>query len=400
MATHIVLSSPGETVTIDQSIIENDELIVEVLADGATLNITNTHGLWNSVAIDQAMGGASSLTVSLGNDAHAVLRSLTTQGDGSHPLVNYALGKNATLEMAADFVPPATYWIPRVDMSASEGSATLVYNGPWYLQLGRPVSVFGISNGDQIQVPGATHLYNFSPSQLSFQNSSGDILLEVAAIGGLDPSLITFNNGTMRYACYLKGTSIATPEGEVKVEDLQIGDTVTTGRGGVATVKWVGWRTLRKARIPAAQAKLAFPITFLKDCVADNVPHRDVSVSPHHLVLIDGSLIPAKALINGMTITQDLLRRDFTYYHVELDSFDILLADGLPAESYVDMGNRSMFENADTVALHPDFEAPTDGGRPPLEGITVQRSGAAVEAVRRRLRKRAQAWAQQVRLSA
>jgi len=167
----------------------------------------------------------------------------------------------------------------------------------------------------------------------------------------------------------------------------------------VATVKWIGYRTLRKARIPAKDAIRAFPITFKKDSVAKNVPHRDVTVSPHHLVLVDGSLIPAMVLVNGKTITQDFSLQSFQYFHVELDSFDILLADGLPAESYVDMGNRSMFENADTVDLHPDFSAPNDGSRPQLDGITVQRSGAAVEAVRKQLLKRAGSMTQSVRVS-
>jgi hypothetical protein len=31
------------------------------------------------------------------------------------------------------------------------------------------------------------------------------------------------------------------------------------------------------------------------------------------------------------------------YVHVELDRHDILLAEGLPAESYLDTGNRAAF---------------------------------------------------------
>jgi hypothetical protein len=45
-----------------------------------------------------------------------------------------------------------------------------------------------------------------------------------------------------------------------------------------------------------------------------------------------------------------------TYYHVEIERHDVLLAHGLPAESYLDTGNRSHFSNGDrTVSLHPSL---------------------------------------------
>lgn len=44
------------------------------------------------------------------------------------------------------------------------------------------------------------------------------------------------------------------------------------------------------------------------------------------------------------------------HFHVELDRPDILLAEELPVESYLETGNRAQFANdADHVALHPDF---------------------------------------------
>src|SRR5690606_22899703 len=214
---------------------------------------------------------------------------------------------------------------------------------------------------------------------------------------GLDPALVTFQGGTMTYACYLKGTHIATPDGEVKVEDLKAGDQVRTASGGVATVKWLGYRSLRKARIPAKDAIRAFPIVFQKGSIADNVPHRDLTVSPGHHMFFDGKLIPAMLLVNGKTITQDFSRQSFEYFHVELDRFDILLAEGAAAESYVDTGNRSMFQNADSVAMNPDF-GPAEG-RPAIDGIEVLSSGPAVEAVRKRLLKRAEAMTRSVRVA-
>jgi hypothetical protein len=86
----------------------------------------------------------------------------------------------------------------------------------------------------------------------------------------------------------------------------------------------------------------------------DCVPHHDLYLSPDHAVFVDGVLIPVRHLINGVSIAQEQVA-EVEYWHVELDRHDILLAEGLAAESYLDTGNRTAFENAAIVALHPDF---------------------------------------------
>ena len=74
-------------------------------------------------------------------------------------------------------------------------------------------------------------------------------------------------------------------------------------------------------------------------------------------MFVAGVLIPVKYLLNGSTITQ-VPRGSVTYYHVELSVHDVLLAEGLPAESYLDTGDRSAFANGGgSVALHPRFSA-------------------------------------------
>jgi hypothetical protein len=73
-------------------------------------------------------------------------------------------------------------------------------------------------------------------------------------------------------------------------------------------------------------------------------------------VLRDGVLVAARRLLNGATIVRDTRQRAVAYYHVELDAHDILLAENLAAESYLDTGNRGMFENAGgAILLHPDL---------------------------------------------
>jgi len=66
-------------------------------------------------------------------------------------------------------------------------------------------------------------------------------------------------------------------------------------------------------------------------------------------------LIPAKYLVNGQSIVQ-VECDEVTYYHVELSRHAVLLAEALPAESYLDDGDRANFANHDgPVTLHPDF---------------------------------------------
>ena len=63
-------------------------------------------------------------------------------------------------------------------------------------------------------------------------------------------------------------------------------------------------------------------------------------------------MIPAYCLINGTTITQDKTEKLVTYYHVELPKHHAILAEGLPAESYLETSeeNRHFFKDATTAS--------------------------------------------------
>jgi len=79
-------------------------------------------------------------------------------------------------------------------------------------------------------------------------------------------------------------------------------------------------------------------------------------VSPDHGLFVHGVLIPARLLLNGTSIRVETECRTVTWYHLELDSHDVLLAEGLPVESYLDTGDRASFENGgQPLQLHPEF---------------------------------------------
>jgi hypothetical protein len=75
------------------------------------------------------------------------------------------------------------------------------------------------------------------------------------------------------------------------------------------------------------------------------------------------------------------------YFHVELDRHDILLANDLPTESYLDTGDRAKFENSGLpLILHPDFSTRVweAAACAPLTIV-----GPKVDAVRRTLKTQA-----------
>jgi hypothetical protein len=209
-----------------------------------------------------------------------------------------------------------------------------------------------------------------------------------AGYGPEGSSGFRFSGEDVELVCFAAGTPILTPSGEVPVERLAPGDRVTTLQDGAlvpATVEWIGYRTIDPARHPHPDR--VCPVRIRRHAFAPNVPHRDLLLSLDHAVFVDGVLVPAKFLINGDTVVQDRRRTAITYFHVELTLHAVVLAAGLPTESYLDDGNRGWFANGGpVVAHHPDFSVRAwDAASCAPMVIT----GAALDAVRDRLASRA-----------
>ncbi len=179
-------------------------------------------------------------------------------------------------------------------------------------------------------------------------------------------------------ACFVTGTSIGTPSGEVAVEALRVGDSVSTHGGHARAVRWIGWRS-HAADMVAANPHLR-PVRIRAHALAAGVPARDLLMSPSHALLVDGVLIPAGALVNDVSIVRDPAGA-IAYFHIELDRHDVLLAEGAPAESYFEIAGRETFDNA------ADYVAPT--GERLCSGLPRVEEGAIVHAARRRFAARA-----------
>lgn len=155
--------------------------------------------------------------------------------------------------------------------------------------------------------------------------------------------------------CFLCGTSIMTPAGEISIESLQIGDFVKTVHGKSMPVKWIG-RHLYK-RNGASWPASVIPIRIARHAIDQQTPHRDLYVSPGHALFMDGVLIRAKDLVNGISITAALPdNRDMIeYYHIVLDTHEAILAEGVAAETLLlSANNHEAFTNFGEFArLYP-----------------------------------------------
>ena len=175
----------------------------------------------------------------------------------------------------------------------------------------------------------------------------------VSPISTTDTQVMSVIAGLVIVQCFASGTHIATPGGTSAVEHLAEGDLVRTASGENIPIKWIGHRAVDCARHPRPAD--VWPIRVVSDAFGPGQPYRDVYLSPDHAVFVEGVLIPIRHLTNGTSIRQE--QRDFvTYWHIELPQHDILIAEGLAAESFLDTGNRGAFINAGRVVqAHPNF---------------------------------------------
>ncbi|WP_166315524.1 Hint domain-containing protein [Acetobacter estunensis] len=158
-------------------------------------------------------------------------------------------------------------------------------------------------------------------------------------------------------ACYCRGTLIRTPEGERPVESLRIGDRVVTYQGEHRAILWIGRRN-HPADLVANNLMIA-PVTFRAGSLGNDLPLRDLKVSPLHSMYVENVLIPASALVNGQTILQSGIGEDIEYFHIELETHDIIFAENAPSETFLDTQSRSMFHNAEEFyRLYPNLSRP------------------------------------------
>ncbi len=353
------------------------------LVSAATATVTNETVL-NGGVVDLFLKGvvATGTTVSSGgtlNISGNAVASNTVLSGGSTLTLESA---KATISGSLTFSGTATLLETALTTSAGVGDQAVN-------------SGFGASGLDTID------LTLISPGATLSSSTSGGNTIETVTSGGTSISFtfagtsyaanyFTLSNDsttgvqiTAGTPCYCPGTLIATETGEVPVETLAIGDLVRTASGALRPVKWIGRRAYG-GRFAAGQTQI-LPVRIAAGAIADGVPARDLFVSPLHAMFIDGVLVPAMQLVNGTSVVQLESVEAVEYVHIELDTHDVILAEGAASETFVDDGSRGMFHNAaEFAALYPDaVREPVRYCAPRVE------DGEALAVIRRKLAARA-----------
>ncbi len=337
----------------DGSIAGNGSLSASATALG-TLDVT---GAGTAIELTTlAVAGALNLDVASG--AHLTVDAVT--GLTAASTYTIEAGGTLTLGSAADISALQT-----IDFGGADG--TLELAGGTGVSVLDQVANFG--PGSSLQLDGVS----FDDADSSYANgvltlgngtTSTSIDLGVTAAGAADNfHLTTVGGNTMLTltsdtstgfpACYLRGTRVLTDQGEKAVEDLAIGDFLVTANGAVRALRWIGNRSYAARFVAANRGVL--PVLIRAGALAEGIPHRDLFVSPAHAMFLHGVLVPAASLVNGTSVIQSSDATDIHYYHLELGSHDVILAEGALSETFVDDDSRGMFHNAASFyEMYPD----------------------------------------------
>jgi hypothetical protein len=305
-------------------------------ADGGTVNL-NATDIGAVAATDLLIenGGTATLgssfiavldssTISFGPGTGNVLNLSSSAGFlsislGANPIAGFAAG-DAVIDNNVDFANVASYAI------AGTGDQTVTF----FNAAGTALDALTFSP-DTFAGEDGTYARNAGPIDMSAAAPTGAV--EFAEV------------------CFAAGTHILTPFGEVTVESLQIGDLVLSPDGIAHPVTWLGHRHVNvNAMARPADHHL---VRIKAEAFGPDVPHRDLLITQEHCIFADGGLIPARMLVNERSIILDHDVLDYTYYHVELATHNLLIAEGLATESYLDTGNRGNFANSKTVSITP-----------------------------------------------
>jgi Hint domain len=288
-----------------------------------------------------------------------------------------AIENGATLELGSGVDPQQ---IVQFDTSAVTGSAELLLDDP----IGFAGTIGRVVAGDSIALTPADailstasldasgHILTLSGSLVGGSTGTIGTVTFAETLASDDVSVgnnaVTLTETPAEVACFLPGTLIATDHGEVPVERLAVGDRLRMLHGSLRSIMWIGTGAALATR---GRRNAATPIIVQKGAIADNVPHHDLRVTKGHALFLDGVLIPVEFLVNHRSIRWDDRAQEVRVFHIELDAHDVLLANGAPAESYRDDGNRWLFQNANTGWELPPHEpcAPVLTGGPIVDAV-------------------------------
>jgi Ca2+-binding RTX toxin-like protein len=162
-------------------------------------------------------------------------------------------------------------------------------------------------------------------------------------VGGSVIGTLQFSEIESIVPCFTPGTSIATPRGEILVEDLMVGDKIITRDNGIQEIRWIGAKRMDGRELqnnPHLQ-----PVLIQKGSLGNGLPERDMLVSPNHRMLVNNDrvalyfeenevLVSAKHLVNPSEGVQTIASMGTTYIHFMFDNHEVVLSNGAWTESF------------------------------------------------------------------
>ncbi|OAG75179.1 outer membrane protein/adhesin family protein [Acetobacter malorum] len=322
--TTAVSALSGMTVNVDGGKATMGNNLIAGALSGSTINLTNGGTFSNGSGLVALLNGS---TINFGKGGgNFIANAGGTLLDLSATTIN-------GFDAAKDFISfenlsatPATYSI--ANSLGSQQSITV------YDANGQTIADVNVSG--QHFTAGKYSATGAGPLTVSSDGTS----LSIEAVGSV---------------CFLPGTLLSTPTGEVAVEDVQVGDTLLTFENGKPVAQPVVWVGSRRAEVRAGLPldEAGWPVRVRQNALADGVPGKDLLITPEHCLYLDGQFVPVRMLVNGETIAYDQTIRAYTYYHVETAQHAVIMADGALTESYLDTGNRRAFRQAGTVVRIP-----------------------------------------------
>ena len=236
----------------------------------------------------------------------------------------------------------------------SFGSATWTLEGTTG-ELASGETISGFAFGDTIDLDGFTATSETYVSGTGLELGNGTSEVTIGLAGNFSGDSFSFSDtpqgSSVEVMCFLAGTRIATPDGEKPVESLRAGDLVLNPAGKPAAIRWLGISTVATR---FADPRRSMPIRIKAGALGDELPRRDLLVSPAHALYFAGILIQAGAMVNGVSIVREpAMPERFCYYHVEMETHQLILAEGAATETFVDNAGRMNFDNwAEHEALY------------------------------------------------
>jgi hypothetical protein len=369
----------------------NGELVPMEIGDGdidpgnindgenESLFIDNTSGIYNTemdgftitmtLKMDVNPGVPNDIRIAIADVADSSYDSNLLIGEGSMQTaviaetdtVTMGLNGSKTVDvMANDTNTGSTLTITHINGQAVTAGSTITLASGQQITLNADGTITIESDGDE-------EIANFT---YTIENEDG-----VSDVG-----YVTVNSTAV--PCFVKGTLIRTPQGDVPIEDIAVGDLVDTYEDGAQEVRWVGARTV------PAEGALA-PIRIEAGTFGD---HGTLLVSPQHRVLVRDSraellfecsevLVKAKDLLDDRKVTR-VTGGDVTYFHILFDRHQIVFSQGLETESFLpgpQIGEIFEQEIVDEICtLFPELDRLTGEGYGPSARRMLKTYEAAV----------------------